>query len=68
MPNTYFIFGKLEINYRENMFNFSMYEMWQLGKNENDMVPIFHPPPSHLEPAGIAKDRSLQYAFKYLFK
>ena len=54
------------MNYKENTFTFSMYEMWQQAENDT-VFNILYPFP-HLEPNGIAKDKSLQYTFKYLYK
>ena len=57
-PDTYFIFGKLEMNLKENTFNFTLYEMWQ--EDENDLILSV--------PYGISKDKIVQYTFKYLTK
>jgi hypothetical protein len=63
-PDTYFIFGKLTISLKQNTFNFTLYEMWQIL--ENDL--IFVPGEEDLVPQGIAKDKIVQYTFKYLTK
>jgi len=65
-PGKFFIFGKLDMDYKENTANFTLYEIWKNG--ENDMVPIHTPPPSHVVPVGILKDKSVNYIFKYLYK
>ena len=60
---TYLIFGKLEIDYKENSSKFTAYEMWRNGEEwyhfNSAMEQI---------PDGVYKDKNIQYTFKYIYK
>lgn len=59
---TYMIYGKLEIDYKENEANFTAYEMWKTGEEwwvDNGIINI---------PRGVLKDPNIMYTFKYLYK
>ena len=58
---TYLIFGKLEIDYKENSSKFTAYEMWRNGEQ------WYHLDPDPIAD-GVYKDKNIQYTFKYIYK
>lgn len=65
-PNFYFIFGKLELNYREDMANFTLCEIWNADENDSIRILNDFPPPDYIFiPKGIEKDKSIVYKLKY---
>lgn len=59
---TYLVFGKLEIDYKENQSNFTAFEMWRWGEQWWDTKNQIN------VPLGIYKDPNMIYTFKYLYK
>lgn len=62
-PDTYFTFGKMEINYKEDSANCTLYENWTLLEYAYDQEGVF--PNINLIPKGILKDNNIIYNINY---